>query len=90
MPITKTARRSLKKSLKNREANILKKETLKKTEKKFFKLLASNNLEEAKKTLNLLYKLLDKAAKTNLIKKNTAARNKSRLAKKIVVSLKKS
>jgi small subunit ribosomal protein S20 len=90
MPITKTAKRSLKKSLKNREANALKKETLKKTEKQFFKLLASNNLEEAKKTLSVLYKLLDKAAKTNLMKKNTAARNKSRLAKKLVVSPKKS
>ncbi|MGC8651119.1 MAG: 30S ribosomal protein S20 [Minisyncoccia bacterium] len=85
MPISNTAKRSLRKSLKNREANNLKKEALRQTEKQFFKLLASNNLEEAQKTLNVLYKLLDKAAKTNLIKKNTAARNKSRLAKKIVV-----
>ena len=84
MPITKTAKRALKKSLKRREKNVLQKEVLKKTEKKFFKLLASNNLEEAKKALNLLYKLLDKAAKTNLIKKNKAKRDKSRLAKKLL------
>jgi len=83
MPITQTAKRSLKKSLKRKEINIVKKTVLKKTEKKFFKLLASNNLEEAKKALNLLYKLLDKAAKTHLIKKNKAARDKSRLAKKL-------
>jgi len=57
---------------------------LKKTEKKFLKTLASNNIEEAKKILNVLYKLLDKAAKTNLIKKNKAARDKSRLAKKLL------
>jgi small subunit ribosomal protein S20 len=83
MPITKTAKRALKKSLKRREKNLLKKVVLKKTEKKFLKLLASSNTEEAKKILTILYKLLDKAAKTNLIKKNKAARDKSRLAKKL-------
>lgn len=83
MPITKTAKRALKKSLKNREENFLKKVVLKKIEKKFLKTLVSNNTEEAKKILNVLYKLLDKAAKTNLIKKNKAARDKSRLAKKL-------
>ena len=86
MPITKTAKRALKKSLKRREKNVLQKEVLKKTEKKFLKLLASSNTEEAKKILNVLYKLLDKAAKTNLIKKNKAARDKSRLAKKLTKS----
>jgi len=83
MPITKTAKRALKKSLKRREKNLLKKVVLKKTEKKFLKLLASSNTEEAKKILNVLYKLLDKAAKTNLIKRNKAARDKSRLVKKL-------
>jgi small subunit ribosomal protein S20 len=86
MPITKTAKRALKKSLKRREKNLLQKVVLKKTEKKFLKLLASSNTEEAKKILNVLYKLLDKAAKTNLIKKNKAARDKSRLAKKLTKS----
>jgi small subunit ribosomal protein S20 len=84
MPITKTAKRALKKSLKRREINVLKKVVLKKAEKKFLKTLASNNIEEAKKILNVLYKLLDKAAKTNLIKKNKAKRDKSRLAKKLL------
>ena len=92
MPITKTAKRALKKSLKRREKNVLQKEVLKKTEKKFLKLVATSNFEqsegsyfeEAKKILNVLYKLLDKAAKTNLIKKNKAKRDKSRLAKKLL------
>ena len=83
MPITQTAKRALKKSLKSRGINVVKKAVLKKTEKKFLKLLASNKIEEARKILNVLYKLLDKAAKTNLIKKNKAARDKSRLAKKL-------
>lgn len=83
MPITTTAKKSLKKSLKRRQRNIASKELLKKTEKQFQKLLTSGNIEEAKKTLTILYKLLDKAAKTNLIKKNKAARDKSRLAKQL-------
>ena len=84
MPITQTAKRALKKSLKNRQVNKIRKEALKKEEKKFSKALLSSNTEEAKKILNVLYKLLDKAAKTNLIKKNKANRDKSRLAKKLL------
>jgi len=88
MPITKTAKRALKKSLKNRQVNKMRKEVLKKEEKKFSKALLSSNIEEVKKILNVLYKLLDKAAKTNLIKKNKANRDKSRLAKKLAEKLK--
>ena len=84
MPITKTAKRALKKSFKRREKNLLQKKVLKKTEKKFLKLVASSKSEEAKKILNTLYKLLDKAAKINLIKKNKANRDKSRLARKLL------
>lgn len=89
MPITKTAKRSLKKSLKRREANASKKEIIKNTKKQFLKLLAAQKFEEAHKTLNLLYKLFDKAVKTHLIKKNAAARYKSRLTKKLLIALNK-
>lgn len=84
MPITKTAKRALKKSLKRKERNILKKKTIKETKKKFLKLIAASNFEEAKKLLNVLYKLIDKAAKTHLITKNKANRDKARLAKKLL------
>lgn len=40
-------------------------------------------IEEAKKLLPQVYKVLDKAAKIGLIKKNTASRNKSRITKLI-------
>ena len=49
--------------------------------KTFKKLAAEKNLAEAKKQISLVYKKLDKAAKVNLIKKNTASRLKSRLSK---------
>jgi len=38
-------------------------------------------IDEAKNLLPQVYKILDKAAKTNLIKKNTASRRKSRITK---------
>jgi len=40
--------------------------------------------EEAQKLLSQVYKILDKAAKTGLIKKGAAARKKSRITKLIV------
>lgn len=40
--------------------------------------------------LKTIYKLLDRAAKTNVIHKNKAARLKSRLSKKLVTPNKKS
>ncbi len=48
--------------------------------KKVKKLVADKKGSEAVKSLSDAYKALDKAAKSGLIKKNTAARKKSRLA----------
>jgi len=45
--------------------------------------LKSKTVEEAKKILPQVYKLIDKAAKVGVIKKNTAARKKSKIAKLI-------
>jgi small subunit ribosomal protein S20 len=44
-------------------------------------LVSDKNIEEAQKSLPKAYKAIDKAAKRGIIKKNTAARRKSRLAK---------
>jgi len=84
MPITSSAKRAVRESSKKRKANLQKKIVLKKTKKEFLKLIENGKTEEAKKMLPKAYKLLDKAAKVNLIKKNRASREKSRLAKKIV------
>jgi len=48
--------------------------------KKARSLADSNQLEEAKKLLPKIYKILDKASKKNTIKKNTASRKKSRIS----------
>lgn len=84
MPITKSAKRALKESSRKRKTNLQKKIVLKKTKKAILKLIENSKLNEAKKMLPKAYKLLDKAAKVNLIKKNKAAREKSKLAKKVL------
>jgi small subunit ribosomal protein S20 len=45
------------------------------------KLLAAETPEERRELLNLLYSLLDKAARKRVLHPNTAARRKSRLAR---------
>lgn len=47
------------------------------------KFAAAGKAAEAEKLLPQLYKALDKAAKTNVIKKNKASRIKSRLSKSL-------
>jgi len=79
MPQRRAARRYLRKSLKNKERNLSTTNTLKNTIKKFKKALVAKNAAETATTLNEAYKKLDKAAKTNLIHPNKAARLKSRL-----------
>ncbi len=52
------------------------KEIIKKIEK-----LAKTDKKEASKMLSLAFAVIDKAAQKNVIKKNNAARKKSRLAR---------
>ena len=54
---------------------------MKETVKEVRELVSQNKKAEAEKILKDAYKALDKAAKTGVIKKNTASRKKSRLAK---------
>jgi small subunit ribosomal protein S20 len=80
MPITKSAKKALRQNIRRRKINLKRKVELKSVIKQF-KKLAAENKEEAKKYLSQVYKKLDKSAKVNLIKKNKAARLKSRLSK---------
>jgi small subunit ribosomal protein S20 len=79
MPITKSAKKALRQSQKRRIRNLQKKEKIKGLIKEVRKLVLEKKIDEAKKLLPQVYKLLDKASKTGLIKKNTAARKKSRI-----------
>ena len=79
MPITKSAKKALRQSQKRRIRNLQKKEKIKGLIKEVRKLVLEKKIDEAKKLLPQVYKLLDKASKTGLIKENTAARKKSRI-----------
>jgi small subunit ribosomal protein S20 len=81
--ITKSAQKAYRQNLTRRERNNKQKIALKKLIKEYKKLVSGKNLEKAKEKISAVYGALDKAAKTNLIKKNNASRLKSRLTKLI-------
>ena len=81
MPIIKSAKKALRQSIKRRKRNLIYKNKIKELTKKVISLAAEKKTEETKKILPQLYKILDKAAKVGVIKKNTASRKKSRITK---------
>jgi len=83
MPITKSARKALRQSKKRKIKNIEQKKKVRDSLKKIKNLVSEKKFKEAKALLPQAYKLLDKAAKTGLIKKGGTDRTKSRLAKLI-------
>ena len=81
MPITKSAKKRLKQNEKRRILNLSYKKKMKKAVKEINDLLKEGKKKEAVKLLPQTYKIIDKAAKRGIIKKNTASRKKSRLTK---------
>lgn len=88
MPNTKTAEKANRQNIRRKIRNVKQKDTLKETIKDYKKLVVAKKTEAAKKQLSVVFKKLDKAAKTNIIKKNKASRLKSRLSKKIATPAK--
>jgi small subunit ribosomal protein S20 len=83
MPNLKTSVKDLRQNKRRAEFNRRIRNRLKKAVKNFEDLLKENNVDKAKDALEQAYKILDKAAQKNVIKKNTASRKKSRLANKL-------
>lgn len=83
MPITRSAKKANRASLKKRVFNVRRKREFKDAVRATQKLAAEGKSTEAQKSLSAAYKAIDKAAKRNVIKKNTAARMKSRLTKTV-------
>ncbi len=81
MPIKASAKKELRKALKRRVLNVARQKAVKDATKKIKKLLVSGAKDEAKKLISAAYQAIDKAAKRGVIKKNAAARKKSRLMK---------
>jgi small subunit ribosomal protein S20 len=75
----KRARQSETKRLQNRSV----KSGLRKAEKDFVAAVEATTKDEAAKAFRKISSMLDKAAKTGVLRKETASRTKSRLAAKV-------
>jgi len=83
MPIKASAKKELRKAKRRRVFNLLRQRTMKDSVRRVKKLITASQKDEAKKFISAAYQAIDKAVKRGLIKKNTAARKKSRLMKAI-------
>lgn len=81
MPIKQAAKKALRQSFKHQKRNLIYYNKMKDLIKKARSLVSQKKTKEAKSLLPQIYKALDKAAKVGVIKKNAAARKKSRITK---------
>ncbi len=81
MPIKKSAQKALRQTKKRTLANQTAGSAIKDLEKKLVKEITSKNTGNVKSDAAALVQAWDKAAKNNIISRNTAARKKSHLQK---------
>ncbi len=78
-----SARKRIRQNAKARSVNRWRKTNIRAAMKDYREAILHGTDEDAKAKLSGLYKLLDKAASTSTMHKNTAARYKSRLTSKL-------
>ena len=83
MPNIKSAKKRVKVIEKKTLRNNMIKSSYKTAVKKFDEAIEAGNIEEAKKLFSEATKKIDQACKKGVIVKNTAARKKSSLSKKL-------
>jgi small subunit ribosomal protein S20 len=83
MPNTKSAAKAMRQAIRRNANNTKTKDLFKSAVKEVRLLITSGKKSEAVEALKKVMSSLDKAAKKKVIKKNTASRRKSRLAKAI-------
>jgi len=83
MAITSSAKKAIRASAKKHVFNLRRRDALHDTTKSVLKALTAKDVSGAEKLLPAAYKAIDKAMKRGVIKKNTAANKKSRLAQAI-------
>ena len=79
MAITKGAKKAIRVSARKRVFNVRRKVALHDVVKTYTTHIAAGNLTDAQALIPKVYQAIDKAAKRNVISKNTASRKKSRL-----------
>ncbi|MDP3645635.1 MAG: 30S ribosomal protein S20 [bacterium] len=83
MANTSSAKKAQRVAKRRHVFNERRKKTMKDAVKEMGKLIATKKPKDAEASLPALYQSIDKAAKNGTINKNTAARMKSRVAKRI-------
>lgn len=83
MPNLKTSIKDLRQNKKRKTVNDRLRNRIKRAVKKQNTLINEGEIERATKNIKNAYKVLDKAARKNVIKKGKADRIKSRLTKKL-------
>jgi len=80
MAIIESAKKAIRSSTRKRAFNTVRRSAVLSATKKLKRLLKTGKIDEAQKFFREVQQAIDKATKTNYIKKNTAGRKKSRLA----------
>lgn len=83
MPIKKAAFRALRKSKKNAKRNKSILENMRYLIKQNEKTLAQKNIEKARENVAKTIQAIDRAVQKGILKKNTAARKKSQIMRKL-------
>ena len=83
MPNIKASILSVKRDAKKRVKNAAEKSRVRTASRKVLDAVEAGNSEEAKSLLRIAVKTIDQAAANHVYHKNTAARKKSRLARKV-------
>ena len=83
MPNTRSAKKALRQNRRRYIRNRAVRQRIKRWTKKLMAIINEGSKEKAEQVFSFLTKLLDKAAKRNIIHKNKANRKKSRLQRLI-------
>jgi len=83
MAVTKTAKRAFRQAANRKIVNDKRKKMMKESVKSIRLVISKKDKKVAEKDISKTFSALDKAAKKGIIKKGTADRKKSRLAKAI-------
>ena len=83
MPITKSAQKALRQSIRRRIQNLNHKEAYKAAIRTYKNFIAEKKFEDAKNSFRNIAQARDKAVKPDVIHKNKASRLKSQFAKQI-------
>ena len=83
MPIKQSAKKAMRQTFKRMGHNKTVKAEIDSLRVKLRKMITEKNIEKAKELVSLISKKLDKAQGRGILKKNTVARYKSRMMKRI-------